>query len=404
MPKISAANKKTSLKLTPQTKLSLFCFVIMAVLVVMLLIKSNILSSPFNLNRSGGVITTTALKKILNREELVLINVHTPYEGEISNTDLFVEYDSVKASEERLPKDKNTEIVLYCKSGAMSEQALVTFRDLGYTNVSHLKGGMDRWVEDGEKVLDLAQLPLEVLPEEGFTLPVSWGNLGPKLIELGVIDEVKFTETIQMTDSEKDILTNGTESGIVINSQNSQFVVDLLWALGLAQRSLAYEEGPMGKEYKNEVGNFASTGGWNLAKGDAVQYLNKFDLVGLNSDQQRRVAEIAKNVFRPCCGNSTWFPDCNHGMAALAAIELMVAQNLSDEEVYKNVLKLNSFWFPSNYLTNATYYARQGVSWQEVDAKEVLGSKYSSGKGAADIAKKVGPLPYNESSGGSCGA
>ena len=55
-------------------------------------------------------------------------------------------------------------------------------------------------------------------------------------------------------------------------------------------------------------------------------------------------------------------------------------------------------------MTTATYFARQGISWDKVDAKEVLGAKYSSGQGAAEIAKKVNPLPYESKSGGGCGA
>ncbi|KKT65859.1 MAG: hypothetical protein UW61_C0036G0011, partial [Candidatus Curtissbacteria bacterium GW2011_GWC1_44_33] len=195
------------------------------------------------------------------------------------------------------------------------------------------------WKRVGGNVLDLSKLPDEVLPKEGFVLPVSWGDVGPRLIELGVIDVKKFEEAVVMTDEQKKILKEGGDVPIKIDSSNSQFVVDMLWALGLAQKSIVYDEGPLGKEYKNEQGNFASTGGWTLAKSDAVNYLNKFDLINLTPDQQKRVGEIAKGVFRPCCGNSTWFPDCNHGMAALAAIELLVAKGLSDEEIYKEVLR-----------------------------------------------------------------
>ena len=82
----------------------------------------------------------------------------------------------------------------------------------------------------------------------------------------------------------------------------------------------------------------------------------------------------------------------------------MVSKGISDDEIYKNVLKLNSFWFGNSYLTTATYFARQGVSWDKVDAKEVLGSDYSSGQGAGKISQKVGPLPYVTNSGGGCGA
>ena len=159
----------------------------------------------------------------------------------------------------------------------------------------------------------------------------------------------------------------------------------------------------MGKEHRDRAGNFASTGGWSLARGDAMNHYNRHDFTPLSADAHRRVFDIAENVFRPCCGNATHFPDCNHGMAALAAIHLMVAEGLSDKEIYENVLKLNSFWFGGSYINAATYFARQGVEWDEVDAKEVLGSKFSSGQGSMEIAKAVGPLPYAGSGGGSCG-
>jgi len=244
----------------------------------------------------------------------------------------------------------------------------------------------------------------QVLPENGFELSISWGDIGPQLIQRGVIDIKEFEQAVNLTDEQRSILTEGSDQKIKIDSTNSQFVVDMLWALGLAQKSIVYDEGPLGKEYKNEVGNFSSTGGWNLGKDDALRYLNKFDLIPLTADQQKLVGEIAKNVYRPCCGNPTWFPDCNHGMAALAAIELMVAEGLPEEQIYKEILELNSFWFSDTYLTTAIYFDRQGTSWDRINAKEVLGSKYSSGKGASDIARKVGPIPGKETGGGSCGA
>ena len=254
--------------------------------------------------------------------------------------------------------------------------------------------------EEAAKVQGISD---SVLPASGFTLPISWGDLGPRLVKAGVVDQAKFEQAVALTDEQKNILENGGDLPIVINGQNGQFVVDLLWAIGLAQKSKVYDEGPLGTQYKSEQGNFASTGGWTLARGDAVNYLNKFDLIPLTSDPQDRVSEIAKNIYRPCCNNPTWFPDCNHGMAALAAIEMMVAKNMPDEEIYKNVLKLNSFWFPDTYVTTAIYFDRQGTGWDKVDAKKVLGKEFSSATGASNIAKQVGPLP-GQNSGGSCGA
>lgn len=254
--------------------------------------------------------------------------------------------------------------------------------------------------KDEAKVNKISEV---VVPKSGFTLPISWGELGPKLIELGVIDQEKFEQAVTLDDEQKNILVKGSNEEIIINPENSQFVVDLLWAIGLAQKSEVYDLGPLGTEYKDEAGNFASTGGWTLAKGDALKYLNKYDLIPLTHEQQKRVSEISKNIYRPCCGNSTWFPDCNHGMAMLAAIELMVSKNMSDDDIYKNALKLNSIWFPDSYISAAIYFDRQGISWDKVDAKQVLGKDFSSASGSSDISSKVGPLP-GRPTGGSCGA
>ncbi len=356
------------------------------------------------INYSSSEINPGQLNSALSGKSFTLINVHSPYVGEIPFTDSFISYDEMKANQDKLPKDKNTKIVLYCETGRMSGEALNTLKSMGYTNVVHLKGGMEGWKKSNLKLLDLSSLPDKVMPSDGFTLPVKWGNLGPRLVALGVIDKEKFAKAVNLTDEQKKILDEGLDEPLKINANSSQFVVDFLWALGLAQKSVVYEEGPMGKEYKKDVGNFSSTGGWSLAQGKAVDHLNMHSLIDLTDDQQKKVAEIAKNIYRPCCGNSTWFPDCNHGMAALAAVELMVAQGMSEDEIYKNVLKLNSFWFGSSYVTAATYFARQGTDWENVDAKKVLGVEFSSGQGAAQISQKVGTLPYGGTTSGGCGA
>lgn len=349
-------------------------------------------------------ISPKQLKQALAKKDFTLINVHTPYEGEIEKTDIFIDWDKVEENQDKLPKDKNAKIVLYCQSGRMSEEAGKKLIDLGYTNVSHLKGGMETWRKAGERTFNVEELTKAVLPEEGFSLPIKWENLGPTLVSLGVIDLEKFKQTVQPTEEQLAILTNESGESIYINQDNSQFVVDVLWALGLAQKSKIYTEGPMGKEYKKDAGNFASTGGWTLAKGEATNYLNKYEIVNLSPEQQDQIFEITKNIYRPCCGNPTSFPDCNHGMAALGLVELMVAQNFSDEEIYRTVLGFNSFWFPQNYLTLAARYALLGISWDKVDAKEALSETYSSGQGAAEISQEIGSLPYLfATGGGGCG-
>ncbi len=358
----------------------------------------------------GTTITQAQLTEALRtknqsngRQAFVFINVHTPYEGEIEHTDLVIPYDNIVSQSAVLPKDKHTPIILYCKTGHMSTIALATLRKMGYTNVRQLTGGMDAWTRSGGTLLNLSTLPSQVLPPEGVALPVSWGTRIKQLVDAGVIYLPALSKTMQLTPEQEGILTRGSTESIRIDRQNSQFVVDVLWALGLAQKSIVYDEGPMGTQYKKDAGNFASTGGWNLARGDAMQYLNRFDLIRLSAEEQQHVGEIAKHIYRPCCDNPTWFPDCNHGMAALAMIELMVSARVDDATIYKKVLGFNSFWFPDSYLAIATYFARQGMSWNSLDAKELLGAKYSTATGASKISSMVGPLPYANPTGGSCG-
>ena len=401
---------KALTKLPHKNILIFFIFVCMTLIAFNLgrneTLLRQLIANPLSLlQQSKDTISAKELKKLLIKKDFVFINVHTPYEGEIEKTDTFIAYDQVVAQSSSLPKDKNASIILYCKSGRMSAEALLTVRKLGYSNVRHLSGGMDTWVKSGGKLLDLSLVEGEVLPQSGVELPVVWSDIGPRLIALGVIDEAKFRKAVNLTPEQEEILTRGSDKKMVINSANGQFVVDILWALGLAQKSIVYEEGPMGKEYKKEAGNFASTGGWSLARGNAMAYLHRFDLIPLTPEQQKKVGDIAQNIYRPCCGNSTWFPDCNHGMAALAAIELMVSVGLDEKTIYRNVLALNSYWFSDTYVTIATHFARTGIAWKDVDAKTVLGKDYSSAQGAQAITKKVGPLPYKpQQQGGGCGA
>lgn len=245
----------------------------------------------------------------------------------------------------------------------------------------------------------------EVIPSLGVELPVKWGNLGKKLIEFGVIDSLKFEEIYAgrggLSEEDKNLLYGEDNGNLVINSQNAGLVLNLLWALGLGNKNPVLENGPMTDEKYGGAGNFASTGGWSIAKGDAMSHYSGHSLIVLSENQQALVEKISKNIFRPCCGNSTYFPDCNHGMAMLGLLELMASQNIGEDEMYKIALSVNSYWFPDTYLTLAKYFEKQGVDWKDVDAKKVLGTDYSSASGYQNILSQV--EPSGNKGGGGCG-
>lgn len=82
------------------------------------------------------------------RPSAFVVNVHTPYAGEIDGTDTFIAFDEI-VGDSRLPTDKDAELVLYCQSGRMSQTAAESLVGAGYTNVADLEGGMDAWQDAG---------------------------------------------------------------------------------------------------------------------------------------------------------------------------------------------------------------------------------------------------------------
>lgn len=254
-----------------------------------------------------------------------------------------------------------------------------------------------------------SQLTNEVLPKE-FDLGVSFGDSIVKLVESGAIDKDKFIKLYEgrsdLTAQERNLLDEVSNKSIVVTKENAGVILNLLWPLGIANKTNVLSEGPMGTQYKNEVGNFASTGGWTLGKQDGGKLFNKYSIVALTSEQEALVSEITQNIYRPCCGNSTYFPDCNHGAAMLGFVELAVAQGMPKDEVYRKALVLNSYWFPQTYVELATYFKEiKNTNWDQVDPELALGIEYSSGQGYQAINKELaakGLIPQ-VSGGGSCG-
>jgi len=99
-------------------------------------------------------VNAAGLATKLEKKDFLLINVHIPYEGEIEPTDLFIPYNEIEQNLDKLPPDRSTKLVLYCRSGGMGAIAARTLVKLGYTDVWNLDGGMIAWEQAGYPLVD----------------------------------------------------------------------------------------------------------------------------------------------------------------------------------------------------------------------------------------------------------
>jgi len=197
------------------------------------------------------------------------------------------------------------------------------------------------------------------------------------------------------------ILYGTDNKDLIITRENSGFLLNVFWALGLGNKNEILEKGPMSDPKYGGAGRFASTGGWTLAQGGTMNHYSAHQFIKLTPDQQRLVEDVSKNIYRPCCNNPTHFPDCNHGMAMLGFLELMASQNAGKEEMYRAALAVNSYWFPETYSAIAKFLQTKNFDWRKAEPKDLLGYNFSSASGYQQILSEL--KPTDRGGGGSCG-
>ncbi|MEM5815331.1 MAG: hypothetical protein QXD89_02495 [Candidatus Aenigmatarchaeota archaeon] len=251
----------------------------------------------------------------------------------------------------------------------------------------------------------VSQIVNQVLPSQGFQTRLILGDVVKKMIDCGVIDlekmkklyNGKIPEYVQKA-------IEGNPEPIIINQETANYLLNLFWPLGLSNKTEFNKNIPFSEK---DLPYLASTGGWWLGKEEnGAVYFNKCEIIKLTKEQEDLVYKVAQNTFRPCCDNSTFAQDCNHGSALLGALELAASQGYNEDELYKLALQLNSFWFPQNYIETAIYFkVFENKDWQNVDPKLIMSRDYSSISGwMQNVHKKVAELNLPQvQQGGSCG-
>lgn len=230
----------------------------------------------------------------------------------------------------------------------------------------------------------LNEVTAKVLPPKGYQSKIHLGDSMVRLVQRGVIDRGKFEAIYRsrggLPKELKSVLNEPSARPILITRENARYYVTLLWPLGLANYMSANRKSPINGK---TLFRYASTAGWTLGgEPNGGAYFNRFRIVELTAEQEALVEKIARHSYRPCCDNSTFYQDCNHGSALLGLLELGAAQGLTEDELWREALAFNAFWFPQNYVHTALYFkVVKNTDWESVNPGTALGKDFSSGSG-----------------------
>ncbi len=96
-------------------------------------------------------LSAVEFKEGIGKSNAVLIDVRTPEEiaeGKIKNA-VMINYFDPGFSEQILEIPKDKAVYIYCSAGKRSAETAKLLSENGYTNVSHLTGGLTPWVNAG---------------------------------------------------------------------------------------------------------------------------------------------------------------------------------------------------------------------------------------------------------------
>ena len=124
---------------------------------------------------------------------------------------------------------------------------------------------------------------------ESLVMPVP-KNILVELNKSGVLDETKFNALYGergMSVGDKNFLDGLKNGQLVMNSGNAQLALNVLWAMGLGQKSAILTNGPLSDSSYGGAGGFPPTGGLGPGTRPPLPHLGThFFLEFINQKQQ----------------------------------------------------------------------------------------------------------------------
>ncbi|MBE9207664.1 rhodanese-like domain-containing protein [Nostoc sp. LEGE 06077] len=90
-------------------------------------------------------VDAPTLKQLLKQENIILIDVREPSEYAREHIIGAKLISLSKFDPRKVPQNQDTQVILYCNSGNRSKMAAQKLFDAGFTEVTHLDGGIAAW-------------------------------------------------------------------------------------------------------------------------------------------------------------------------------------------------------------------------------------------------------------------
>ncbi|MBL1411397.1 rhodanese-like domain-containing protein [Sphingobacterium faecale] len=100
-------------------------------------------------------VTVQELKSMIDQnEEFQLIDVRETFEYEVSNLNgINIPLGGILIESDKISKD--IPVIMQCRSGKRSAQAVMLLEQQGFTNLANLKGGILAWKEEINPEMDV---------------------------------------------------------------------------------------------------------------------------------------------------------------------------------------------------------------------------------------------------------
>ena len=98
---------------------------------------------------AGSTVTARELKDLLDADKVQLVDVREPVEWDIVHIEgaTLIPKDRILSGEALAELPQNKPIVLHCKTGIRSAEALAALKKAGFADATHLQGGVIAWAK-----------------------------------------------------------------------------------------------------------------------------------------------------------------------------------------------------------------------------------------------------------------